>query len=311
MIRALIAWPLALAAAVWAVARYALPDFAVEVVALIAFTPQATAAALLALVICAVLRKWAAAALALVAAAALVLAVAPRALGGPDERPGRELRIVTVNVRLGQAAPRAIVELARRERADVVLIQELTPLLVSALDGAGFAAGYPQRVLRPGLGGSGLGVYSRFPLGSPRGRAGGIAAATARVPGATPVELVAVHTRSPRSSEDFLRWRRDLRALPRARRSGPTRILAGDFNATLDHRELRTVIDSGYVDAADAVGAGLHPTWPETRRIPAAVAIDHVLVDPRIAVRSVEIHPVRYTDHRALVARVALPTPES
>ena len=45
-------------------------------------------------------------------------------------------------------------------------------------------------------------------------------------------------------------------------RRGDGRILAGDFNATLDHPELRAVLDRGYVDAADAASGGLKPTWP-------------------------------------------------
>ena len=46
------------------------------------------------------------------------------------------------------------------------------------------------------------------------------------------------------------RWRGDLRALPPATPDGPLRILAGDFNATLDHAELRRLLDTGYEDAA-------------------------------------------------------------
>jgi endonuclease/exonuclease/phosphatase (EEP) superfamily protein YafD len=116
-----------------------------------------------------------------------------------------------------------------------------------------------------------------------------------------------VHPQSPRSSEAFPFWRRTLRALPRARRSGPPRILAGDFNATLDHLELERVIDTGYVDAADAVGAGLTATWPEGRRIPPPVTIDHVLADRRLGVSSVRVRTIARTDHRALVAHLTLP----
>ena len=47
------------------------------------------------------------------------------------------------------------------------------------------------------------------------------------------------------------------RALPGSDCQGDVRILAGDFNATLDHPELRALLDRGYVDAADAAGAGL------------------------------------------------------
>jgi endonuclease/exonuclease/phosphatase (EEP) superfamily protein YafD len=102
-------------------------------------------------------------------------------------------------------------------------------------------------------------------------------------------------------------WRGDMRALPRATPQGPVRILAGDFNATLDHAELRRLLDSGYEDAAAEVGAGLRATWPHGRRLPPPVAIDHVLADARCGVREFSVHPIPGTDHRAVVAELVLP----
>ena len=86
---------------------------------------------------------------------------------------------------------------------------------------------------------------------------------------------------------------------------GAPRLLLGDFNATLDHPALRRLIGSGYRDAADTVGAGLRPTWPADA-VP-LVTLDHVLVDSRIGVRSVTVHAVPDTDHRAVVAVLAIP----
>ena len=101
-------------------------------------------------------------------------------------------------------------------------------------------------------------------------------------------------------------WKADLRALPPAT-DETVKILAGDFNATLDHAELRRVIGRGYEDAADTVGAGLHATWPANRRIPPPVTIDHVLVDERAGVRSLRVIPLAGSDHRAVLAEIALP----
>jgi endonuclease/exonuclease/phosphatase (EEP) superfamily protein YafD len=83
--------------------------------------------------------------------------------------------------------------------------------------------------------------------------------------------------------------------------------MAGDFNATLDHDAMRRVLDTGYEDAADVVGAGLQPTWPAGKKVPAAVAIDHVLADKRVGVRAVSVHTVPGTDHRAVFAELRLP----
>ena len=102
-------------------------------------------------------------------------------------------------------------------------------------------------------------------------------------------------------------WRDDLRALPPATPRGDVRILAGDFNATLDHAELRRVLDRGYADAADTVGHGLRATWPSDRRFPPPVTIDHVLADERCGVRDLEVIDVPGSDHRAVLAELVLP----
>jgi len=44
-------------------------------------------------------------------------------------------------------------------------------------------------------------------------------------------------------------------------------VVAGDFNATRDHRQFRDLWNStGYRDAGDDSGAGLMPTYPRTVR---------------------------------------------
>ncbi|MEQ4725768.1 endonuclease/exonuclease/phosphatase family protein [Nonomuraea sp. B19D2] len=92
---------------------------------------------------------------------------------------------------------------------------------------------------------------------------------------------------------------------------GPVlRVLAGDFNATLDHLPMRELLASGYRDAADVMGRGFTATWPQalgrTLR-PPGVTIDHVLADSRMAVRDFRVLELRHTDHRPVFADVRLP----
>jgi endonuclease/exonuclease/phosphatase family metal-dependent hydrolase len=131
-----------------------------------------------------------------------------------------------------------------------------------------------------------------------------------RGPRAEPIEVVAVHPVPPTSGDAVASWSDGLQSLPPADPAGPVRLLLGDFNATLDHEELRRILDSGYVDAADAVGKGLTPTWPQGRLIPPSVTIDHVLVDERVRVQDVHIHELPDSDHRAVTADLILPTAE-
>jgi endonuclease/exonuclease/phosphatase family metal-dependent hydrolase len=121
------------------------------------------------------------------------------------------------------------------------------------------------------------------------------------------VEVVAVHTAPPVPSAARVRaWSADLAALPPPE-AGLLRVLAGDFNATLDHAALRSVLARGYVDAARAAGRAGAWTWRPLRAPLPRLALDHVLVDPRIGVAAVAIAAVRGSDHRALVADLVLP----
>ena len=85
-----------------------------------------------------------------------------------------------------------------------------------------------------------------------------------------------------------------------------SRVLLGDFNATLDHREMQRLLARGYADAADAIGDGLQPTWPTTGGRP-PLTIDHVLFAPPILVLRVSLHTIPGSDHRALIAEPVVP----
>jgi endonuclease/exonuclease/phosphatase family metal-dependent hydrolase len=127
------------------------------------------------------------------------------------------------------------------------------------------------------------------------------------------VQLACVHAAPPKppwSPGATARWRSQLSALP-APGAGP-HILAGDFNATLDHAQFRRLLRRGYVDAASQAGNGLSPTWgPQPSRRPTLLAIDHVLIDRRSTVVTTSAHWLTGTDHRALYAELRLPVPHS
>ena len=135
----------------------------------------------------------------------------------------------------------------------------------------------------------GSGIYARHSLSD--GLAIGPSYAsqpTARLdlPSGHSVHLVCVHPHPPAPPWYWPaapRWRQELAALP-----GPNPtpvVLAGDFNATLDHAQFRRLLRMGHADAARQVGRGLVATWaPAASGRPALLAFDHVLVDPRCAV---------------------------
>jgi hypothetical protein len=121
------------------------------------------------------------------------------------------------------------------------------------------------------------------------------------------VEIVAVHTMPPAASPARVRcWSDDLAALP-APEAGVLRVLAGDFNATLDHAALRAVLARGYVDAARATGRARRVDLAAAAR-PAAPALARPRARrPRIGIAALAVTGVRGSDHRALVADLVLP----
>jgi endonuclease/exonuclease/phosphatase (EEP) superfamily protein YafD len=315
-VRRVLAWLLVVPCALWVAVRLLGLERGFPLVPLMAFTPLIAAAAVLVVAVTALLRQGVAALAAAVLACALVVSVAPRALGGPsapEGASGPRLRVLSVNMHFGTGSAEALVALVRRTRPDVVSVQELTPGLARGLDDAGLAELLPEGVVDPRPRSPGIGLYASVPLApgsAPPGRRRyPLAVASARLPGGPPVELVAVHV-TPPFRHQVAAWRGDLRALPRGTAEGSVRILAGDFNATLDHAELRRLLDSGYEDAAAEVGAGLRATWPNGRRLPPPVTIDHVLADARCGVRAFSTHPIPGTDHRAVLAELVLPRPD-
>jgi endonuclease/exonuclease/phosphatase (EEP) superfamily protein YafD len=310
--RVAVAWVLVALCAAWAAVRLLGLERGYPLVPLIAYTPFVAAAAVVVVVVALLLRQRGAAIAATVLAALLLVTVAPRALGGstaPEGAAGPDLRVLSANMH-GTGSAEALVALARRERADVLSVQELTPGLARRLEAAGLGELMPEQILEPGGPGSGIGLYSRLPLATaeaPGERRNALVIAGVIVEGAPPVEVAAVHPPPPLRGSIMPDWRGDLRALPPATPEGPLRILAGDFNATVDHAELRRLLDTGYEDAAAQVGAGLKATWPANRRFPPPVAIDHVLADARCGVRGFSVHAIPSTDHRAVLAELVLP----
>ncbi|MGC4814155.1 endonuclease/exonuclease/phosphatase family protein [Micromonospora sp. DT228] len=312
----MLCWLTVAPTALWAAVRLVGLDRGPLVQAL-AFTPYIAGFSVLPLALALALRRWWPAAVAALTALALLGVVAPRALDARQpEAAGPTVRLLTANLLAGSGDAGTLVELVRRHGVDVLTVQEFTPEAQTALDQAGLDRLLPHRQLNPAIGTPGSGVYSRWPLSDVglrhnlNGWGFTQAYATVAVPGAPPVRVESAHPSAPYALDQVGNWRADLTAQPPATPDGGLQILAGDFNATLDHGPLRALLRTGYVDAADAAGEGLTGTWgPYDGDLIPPVTIDHVLVDHRIAVRSVRVLALPGSDHRPVLATVTLPRP--
>ncbi len=308
-------WAVAGGLAGWAAARLAAADrfrpLERVAVPLLALTPQVTVGAGLAALL---LRGKRTSATAALAGAALAAVVVPRAI--PRRQlyaSGPVLRVLTFNLFSGGAAGGRLVELVRRTDADVLFLQELTEEAASTLKRAGLNELLPNEMLDvSGYRYRGSGIYSRYPLHAGLTIGPSFASQpTARLelPSGRSVQLVCVHPHPPMPpwhGPAAPRWRMELAALPPP--GDIPVVLAGDYNATLDHAEFRRLLRLGHLDAARQVGHGLTPTWgPEPHGRPPLLPFDHVLVDPRCAVLATSTHRLPGSDHRALYAEFRLP----
>jgi endonuclease/exonuclease/phosphatase (EEP) superfamily protein YafD len=116
------------------------------------------------------------------------------------------------------------------------------------------------------------------------------------------LNLLAVHPAPPLLGQ-ISQWRADLTRM--VRWCTTSTIIAGDFNATLDHPPFQRLLASGCVDAAASSGDALTGTWPSSWPRPLAAPIDHVLLaGTHRTVTSFSVRDITGTDHRALLATV-------
>jgi endonuclease/exonuclease/phosphatase (EEP) superfamily protein YafD len=226
-----------------------------------------------------------------------------------------EVRLLSANLYEGMADPDPLVRSAR-EQADVVAVQELTPQEADRLSRAGLDTAFPYRWLEARDGPGGVGMWSRFPIETPR-RIGGYTfaflTAHIRVAGvSTDPTVVVAHVAGPwpLPIDD---WRRDFDRLPVTlsevgeQAGAGSVIVASDLNSTTDMQPFRALLRNGYRDAAGQAGAGIKPTFPADSRLPPFVVIDHILTR-NCAATSLRTLKIPGSDHRGLVATIEIPS---
>jgi len=292
---------------------------------LAALAPVAAVPATAAVIVAAITSGWLAIPLTIPAVILLAWQLPPRRRTGrqaaPAPAPAPEsapapvrLRVLTVNAWGGAADPAAILRIVQQHNVDVLAVQELPPQLVSRLAAAGLADLLPFSHLDPRPGSPGTGLWARWPL-TPLPSVAGLTSATPRArtgpPGGRAVTLTAVHPMAPTYGHAAI-WQRDLTLIQQALTAtdGP-HIVAGDFNASRDHRPFRDLLAAaGLTDCADSGQSRSWPgfTWPAIRVIPAlpVMRIDHVLAPRTATVHMSRAIRIPRTDHYGVFADIEL-----
>nr|WP_234380072.1 endonuclease/exonuclease/phosphatase family protein [Streptomyces sp. CMB-StM0423] len=246
---------------------------------------------------------------ALVAVAGTAWSVRPyeSAAEPPSTPPREEFRLLSANLKFGDATP-ALRTALRAYEPDVALVQECDSRCVEALHAPALRAAYPYRVIDGGDPAEGSAILSRYPLTEEPGVPGTLSmpAATARVAGER-VRLQVVHPMPPTPGA-MDAWRTELgrlRDAAAARGEVPT-VFGGDFNSSQDHEAFRDILDTGLRDSAMLLGRSRTPTWPASTTPLFGAQIDHVLVSDRLSPADIEFPELAGTDHRAVLVELQL-----
>lgn len=257
-------------------------------------------------------RRWLSGAMALAAAgtALHVVLTAPAYLGGHAEG-APALIVMTLNTRVGDADAGQAAAIAAEHGAQILVLQEVTPVELRQFEDVGISDLLPYRAGGAGPAPAGTVVYSAFPLEAVEPLPVAAGALRVRVRASESFTLIAVHASQPLEARP--EWSKDLRALNRvaAETEGPA-LMVGDFNATLDHGPMRELMERGLTDAARRSNAGWQPTWPSLAgsyggipNLLAFLTIDHVLFTAEFDAVTTKTVPVRFSDHKALLAGLA------
>lgn len=242
----------------------------------------------------------------LAGAAATVAARRPGRIArtGPT---GPELTVLSANVLVGRADTGALAATIATERPDIVVLPEagadFRDKLLPLLDDLGYRA---WSTVPPGTtDGRGVTLLASARAGDVRVRNGtGLRLAHLEATGGLlgSRTLYAVHTAAPVDPRRAAFWHHELRLIGRWTRADPAPIVVGDLNATLDHRPLRDALGG-----CRPAGGRWATTYPASQPSWAGIGIDHVLVPRDSRARRYRVLELPGSDHRAVLATVALP----
>ena len=282
----------------------------ITIVAILVGMPFAAILGAVAAVLFAVTKQRVGTAVALAVTVALAALQLPQFVPEDHSATGGDYTVLTINAAHGEADAGAIVQEVRSRHVDFLAVQELTPVEEQDLEAAGIGEVLPHSYTAAFPVSDGTGIWSRTPLtdGETYFDYGFIPVRANTVVDGVPVTLVSFHAMSPATLAHTRQWAADLELMRSRMQEYPgVVVVAGDFNATGDHRQFRSLASDGFQDAADAAGAGLFRTFPASRPL---ARLDHVVTSD--GVDALEVNPVHIpdSDHLGVVAHLRLPAAE-
>lgn len=232
-----------------------------------------------------------------------------------SERPPNDHRATTASLRLMHANVfqsnrnyAGMIEAINEAKPDIVVLQEVTAAWSDQVQTLNDA--YPHHEIVPRTGGSGMALFSRYPLAGVEVLsldASTHLAILAKVNVEdTVVSILSLHPPTPVRPYKFLNRNRQFSGAAAILRStqGP-RVLIGDLNTTMWSPFFQTLLtESGLRDAR--LGFGLRPSWPQPLPRFLQLPIDHCLVSDDILVAGIRTCGGTGSDHRPLIVDLQL-----
>jgi endonuclease/exonuclease/phosphatase (EEP) superfamily protein YafD len=265
-------------------------------------------------------RWWLAAAAAVIVAAQVAFVVPELSAAAPVPTWARHAPVVRVfdaNIDKSLQFQAGYVRAIEQDRPDVVTLEEFTPSALQSMAASGLLKTFPYRCMAPAYGADGFLIASRLRLTGCRVRhqIWGNSIWTQYMVEATlwssggPVALRVVHTLAP-LPVSWREWSAELAYVSQSVRAdgASNMLMVGDFNATWGNKEFVSLLDDGLTDGAAARGKAIDMTWPNGAVAPPFARIDHILTGARLAVTEITAKPGIRSDHRFVVATVAIRT---
>jgi endonuclease/exonuclease/phosphatase (EEP) superfamily protein YafD len=217
------------------------------------------------------------------------------------------LKLMLSNVQGSNKHYEALTTALGAERPDIAVLQEFTEEWQEHVHGPDAQRPYSAVIPRPG--GSGMAVFSRYPLEQAEILtldASTHPALLVRVSvEGVKLTVLSLHPPMPARADKFAnRNRQIVNAASIMKGTEGAKVLIGDLNTTMWSPYFTDLIrESGLRDAR--VGFGLSPSWPAPLPSFLQIPIDHCLVGEGITVEDVRTGAYTGSDHRPLVVNIS------
>jgi vancomycin resistance protein VanJ len=221
------------------------------------------------------------------------------------------LSLLSYNLKKDNRTPDAAIGIIRQADADIVALQELTPLLAAAFESQ-LSDLYPYRAFHPHEGYAGQGILSRYPIDEDsywRIRLGHQRAVINL--GSTSITLYNTHPGHPFVREkgffdSTARTNEINDLLARLGQESNPVLIAGDFNMT-DLTGDYSLVAAHYGDSYREVGMGLGFTFPDFGQPILLARLDYVFHSLDFQAIEARVWPTSGgSDHRPIFVRLAL-----